>query len=99
MNNYNRNRSAENRISFSKARTKYNNSKKKTLFAYRYKEGQRLDKMASLNPRKFWKTVKSKNKKGDLDTKSLHANDLFEHFKSLFDNKNENHTPISDDSS
>ena len=66
------------------------------MFAYKTKEGQRLNKLASSNPRKFWKIIKNSINKKEEKSNSLNAYDLFNHFKDMYQNENqENEQPES----
>ena len=58
-NTYNRNRTDTNRIDFVKKRTKYNRVRKRAKQCFMLNEGQRLEKIAKSQPRKFWKSLKN----------------------------------------
>ena len=56
---FNRNRTIENRMTFVKTRTKYNRVRQKAKICFQMNEGQRHEKIAKSQPRKFWKSLKN----------------------------------------
>lgn len=83
-NNFNRMKTDETRINFTRARTKYNRVKRKAKAKFKIKEGQRINNLAKKQPRKFWKNIKSTFKKSSENSTSLTVEDLHDHFKSVF---------------
>lgn len=56
---FNKNKSADNRNSFIRKRTRYNNIKKKNMSRFKINEGRRLENIAKAQPRTFWKSLKN----------------------------------------
>ena len=88
-NRYNRNKTTENRASFTRLRTKYNKVKRVAQNKYKTKEGQRVCSLAKNNPKHFWKEIKKFYKKSKNHS-NLSAADFLPHFKDLFGNVNTN---------
>lgn len=78
-----KNKNLDNRHRFVSARTKYNRIKNKAKRKHKVKEGQNLCNLAKSQPRKFWKSIKSKYKRKSLQSESLTADSLLEHFQSV----------------
>jgi len=83
-NEYLHTKTPESRSNFTKARTKYNKTKRVARQKYRLNEDKRLECIAKQHPRKIWKTVKNSYKKVDDKPDSLSINELCTHFKDLF---------------
>jgi hypothetical protein len=81
---FNRTKTDENRINFIRARTKYNNTKKKARKKYRMREGQNLDRLAKTEPKAFWKTIKNSYVKKNQSPENLSIENLYDHFKEIF---------------
>ena len=88
-----------NRQIFVSMRSKYNKIKRLAKKEFKIKEGQEMCNMAKSNPKQFWKSVKKKLSSSKIQSDNLTAIDLFEHFKSVYgeeqDEMNEQ-TPIAD---
>ena len=89
-NEYSHTKTPESRLNFTKARTKYNQTKRVARQKYRLNAGTRLECIAKQQPRNFWKTVKNSYKKVDDKPDSLSINELFTYFKDLFGETNTN---------
>ena len=96
-NAFNRVRNDETRRNFTRTRTRYNKVKKKAKQQFKLKEGQRISKLAKRDSRKFWKNIRQTFKKKRDEADSLSIDDLYAHFKSVFDesqgNTNQNNIP------
>ena len=82
-NRFNKSNSDQNRIAFTKSRTKYNRTRYKAKIRFKRSEGQRLENIAKTKPRKFWKLLK-KCYKNQNNNDSINTDDLFNHFNDLF---------------
>ncbi|MEW8545253.1 MAG: reverse transcriptase family protein, partial [Candidatus Thiodiazotropha sp.] len=89
---FNRSKNEESRINFTRARTRFNRIKRKAKQRYKIKEGQRINKMAKSQPKKFWQNIKSTFKKKQERAETLTLDDLHEYFKSMFDENMDNNT-------
>ena len=87
---FNRLKTDESRINFTRARTKYNRIKRNAKTKFKIKEGKRINDLAK-KPRKFWKNIKSVFKKSSENPTSLTVEDLHDHFKSMFGEVSEEH--------
>ena len=83
-NTFLRNKNLRNRHRFVAARTKYNRIKSKAKQKEKIKEGKNICDMAKKQPKKFWKSIKSKFKAKSPQSESLTAEDLLNHFKIIF---------------
>ena len=85
-----KNKSDVNRQHFISLRSKYNKVKNIAKKKFKIKEGQELCSMAKSKPKQFWKTLKKSyvNSK-TIESDTLTATDLFEHFKSIYRNEPE----------
>ena len=88
---FNRLKTDESQINFTRARTKYNRIKRNAKTKLKTKEGQRINNLAKKQPRKFWKNIKSVFKKSSKNPASLTVEDLYDHFKSMFGEVSEEH--------
>ena len=86
---FNRDKNDQSRLNFTHARTKYNRIKNKAQKSFKRKEGNRLNEIAKKDSKKFWKHIKKSYKKTDLSSTSLNAEQLHDHFKTLFDEQSE----------
>ena len=74
----------DNRITFTKSRTKYNRARPKAKKYFTFNEGKRLENIAKTQPRKFWKSLK-KCHNNSKDAKTyIKLEDLYEHFNELY---------------
>lgn len=88
---FTKNRTDETRTSFVKMRTKYNRVRQIAKRRFKLNEGQRLENIAKVQPKKFWKSIKRcytkpANKNIDVDIK-----DLYNHFNTLLGQVPENY--------
>ena len=83
---FSRNRSQQNRINFTKCRSKSNKIKRRAKTKYKRNEGQKISNMAKSNPKAFWKNLKkyTANAKNKTGSKTLSADNFFEHFSEVF---------------
>ena len=89
-NNFSHNKTDENRISFTRARTKYNRARKKAKQKFKLKEGQRLENIAKTKPKQFWKSIKKCYNKSKNSKNNVKLDDLYDHFNSLLGQEPEN---------
>ena len=80
---FTRNKNDENRITFTKARTKYNRVRQKARHKFKMSEGQRLEKIAKTQPKKFWKSIKKCYHKSKDNNNNIKLDDLYDHFNNL----------------
>ena len=83
-NEFLRNKNPTNRKRFVTARTKYNRRKSNAKQKQKIKEGKNICDLAKKQPKKFWKSIKSKLKAKSPHSDSLTAEDLLNHFKTVF---------------
>ena len=88
-NRFNKSKSDQNRIAFTKSRTKYNRTRYKAKMRFKRSEGQRLENIAKTKPRKFWKSLK-KCYKNQNNNDSINTDDLFNHFNGQNINNGDN---------
>ena len=88
-NSFLRHKSVINRQRFIAMRTKYNRIKCKAKQKYKIKEGLNICDMAKKQPKKFWKTLRKKFKTKSRESETLTADELMNHFKTVFGNDNE----------
>ena len=81
-----REKNVENRQRFVSTRTKYNRIKRKAKQKFKFQEGKNICNLAKKQPKKFWKTLKKKNKQKQKNSETLTADDLLNHFKTVFGN-------------
>ena len=90
-NSFNRTKNDQDRIEFTKARTRYNRTRRKAKYKFKQREGQRISKLAKSDSKKFWKSIRSMYKKKSETADSLHIDDLFNHLSTMFgENDTEN---------
>ena len=89
-NNFSHNKTNEIRISFTRARTKYNSARKKAKQKFQLKEGQRLKNLAKTKPKQFWKSIKKCYNKSKNSKNYVKLDDLYDHFNSLLGQEPEN---------
>ena len=80
-------------------RSKYNKIKRLLKRELKIKEGQEMCNMAKSNSKQFWKSVKKKLCLSKIQSDDLTAIDLFEHFKSVYGEEQDDmnqQTPIPD---
>lgn len=82
-NAFKRNKSNDNRLLFTRARTKYNKIRRSKKYKFKVNEGQRLENIAKTQPKKFWKTLKKCSKKSDNKSNEVKIEDLYDHFNTL----------------
>lgn len=80
---FNRTKTADARINFTRARTRYHRVKKKAKNKFKREEGQRIKELAKKQPRQFWKNIKSQFQRPNENPTLLTADDLYNHFKSV----------------
>ena len=90
-NNFTRSKTNENRLAFTRARTKYKRTRKKTKQSYKVREGQRLENIAQTQPKQFWKSIKKCYSKPKNNT-NIKLEDLYDHFNSLLGQEPDNET-------
>ena len=88
-NTFNRNRTDQNRVSFVRTRTKYNRVRKQAKRCFKLNEGERLEKIAKSQPRKFWKSIKKCYSKPKNTGNDIKIDDLYNHFNTLLDQEPE----------
>ena len=96
---FNRDKNNQSRLNFTRARTKYNQAKNKAQKCFKQEEGRRLNDIAKKDSRKSWKHIKKSYKKRNLSSTSLNAEQLHDHFKTLFGEQtepNDNNEPDHD---
>ena len=86
---FNRDKNNQSRLNFTRARTKYNRAKNKAQKYFKQEEGRRLNDIAKKDSRKIWKHIKKSYKKPNLSSTSLNAEQLHDHFKTLFGEQTE----------
>ena len=74
----------EARLSFTRARTRYNRTKQKVKKKFKIKEGSRINSLAKKQPREFWKNIMATYQKPRENANSLTLDDLHDYFKSMF---------------
>ena len=89
-NNFSHNKTDEYRISFTRARTKYNRVRKKAKQKFKVKEGQRLKIIAKTKTKKFWKSIKKCYNKSKNRKNNVKLDDLYDLFNSLLGQEPEN---------
>ncbi|MEW8544930.1 MAG: reverse transcriptase family protein, partial [Candidatus Thiodiazotropha sp.] len=77
-------RSQQNRVNFTKCRSKFNRIKRKAKNKFKRNEGKKISNMAKSNPKAFWKNLKKYTTKNQTGSEKLSANDFFEHFSEVF---------------
>ena len=87
-------RSEQNRINFTKCRSKYNKAKRRAKYKFKITEGQKISKMAKCNPKAFWKKIKKYSSCNKVGSETLSSDDFFQHFSGVFEgdeNQNDRH--------
>lgn len=82
-NTFTKNKSDENRITFSNLRTKYNRTRQNAKRRFKVNEGKRLESIAKSEPRKFWKSLKKGYNKPKPKNNDIKIENLFDHFNTL----------------
>lgn len=93
-NTFLRHKNTINRQTFVSARTKFNRIKRIAKRNFKIKEGKNVCNMAKKQPRKFWKAIKRKYRKKSKQSEILTADDLLNHFKTVFGDDTTNNADV-----
>ena len=87
---FTKNKTDETRTAFVKTRTKYNRVRQIAKRRFKLNEGQRLENIAKLQPKKFWKSIKRCYTKPASKNIDVDMKDLYNHFNTLLGQVPEN---------
>ena len=77
------NKTNENRILFSRSRTRYNRARQKAKYMYQYKVNEGKENIAKTQPENFANRLKKCYKKSNNSNNYMKVEDLYDHFNSL----------------
>ena len=87
---YARCRSDQNKLNLTRCRTSLNKAKRRAQANYKFEKGKRVQNLARMNPKQFWKDIKKVTGRKPKISDKLSSGDFLEHFWKVFNIQTEN---------